>query len=148
MPPMSTAPRVFDEVSSIVIERFNAAEITYGRRSKHSYPVSREDVLGDPVCGGGPRPATECRSLIAYILANHIPLWDEFRQASRLPTYMALAGYLNCSVTAPGKMIRTACRLMADPQYKRVYVGSLLRMATDQIETWNIGKPARKGDCE
>lgn len=134
------AEKLFDRVSEIIIEQFNSAQIPYGNTSKHCYPVKKEDVLAPPVIGGSERPFDECRALIAYIIFNHVPVQDVFRQTDALPTRKSVCDFIGRRNL--DKPLKTGCRLVHNRPYRKAYVGSLMALATQGIDTW-VGRSIR-----
>lgn len=145
---VGTDKQTFDKVSAIVIEAFNQQGLLYGRSSRHSYPVKWEDVFSEPVSGGSARPHDECRAILAYVLANHIPLFDPMRDALRLATNIYIAAYLNRARNTCDNMIGTGCRLIKVEEYRNAYHRGLIECQKQGVELWNVGKAIRLGNCQ
>ena len=140
---------LYDKVSAIVISAFNEQGIPYGPRAKHSYPVKWEDVFSDPCGGGGQQAADECRAIMLYILANHIPVMDLMRCEQRLASNTYLFTYFKRSTRDwVNKRLGTACRLIVREEYKSAYNRALIACRASGIELWNVDKPQRIGNCD
>lgn len=139
----------FDRVTAIVTERFNAAGLEYGNHARLGYPVRRDDIFSPAVRGGmNTQPAEDCRGLLAYLIANHIPLHDDFRGTDRLATYTLIGDYFGRDKSTARHMIGRGCRLITDQRFKAILIGSLLRIVSEGITTWNEPKAIRRGTCQ